>query len=318
MTISPALSSALSSVHASAPLTIREALSGISGTISLVSWIVLLVPQILENYKNQSGDGVSTAFLLTWLFGDIANLAGAIKSNLLSTVITLAIYFCLADIIIISQTFYYKYVNARKIAVKEARRQSRSSNGDEPTQPLFSRRRSSGANSRNRPSGTIPTCSNLALYTIAEKNASTMQEITRNFFSIISVIFIGCLGWFLAWKSGAWLVTVEDGDSTEMSLIGTILGYISSVLYLGARIPQIIKNYRCQSCEGLSILFFILSLLGNISYGAGILLHSTEHDYVIHNLPWLIGSLGTMAQDFIIFGQFHYYKGTSLDGSAIV
>lgn len=156
---------------------------------------------------------------------------GAIKSNLLSTVITLAIYFCLADIIIISQTFYYKYVNARKIAVKEARRQSRSSNGDDPTQPLFSRRRSSGANSRNRPSGTIP--SNLALYTIAEKNTSTMQEITRNFFSIISVIFIGCLGWFLAWKSGAWLVTVEDGDSIEMSLIGTILGYISSVLYLG-------------------------------------------------------------------------------------
>lgn len=160
--------------------------------------------------------------------------AGALKSDLLSTVITLAIYFCLADIIIISQTFYYKYTNARKIAVKEARRQSRSSNVDDPTQPLFSRRRSSGANSRNRLSGTMP--GNPALSTVAEKDASAMEEMTRNFFSIISVVFIGCLGWFLVWKSGAWSVTVEDGDSIEISLIGAILGYISSVLYLGLAI----------------------------------------------------------------------------------
>lgn len=306
----------LLSAQASAPLTIREALSGISGTVSLVSWIVLLVPQILENYKNQSGDGVSTAFLLIWLFGDIANLAGAIKSNLLSTVVTLAVYFCLADIIIISQTFYYKYVNMRKTAVKEARRQSRSSNADDPTQPLFARRRSSGANTRSRPSGTMPN--NPALSTVIEKETSTMEEVTRNSLSVISVIIIGCLGWFLAWKSGAWSVTVDDGNGVETSLVGVILGYISSILYLGARIPQIIKNHRYQSCEGLSILFFLLSLLGNISYGAGILLHSTKHDYVTHNLPWLIGSLGTMAQDFIIFGQFHYYKEKKLDGSAVV
>jgi hypothetical protein len=42
------------------------------------------------------------------------------------------------------------------------------------------------------------------------------------------------------------------------------------VCYLGARIPQIIKNQREKSCEGLSLLFFILSLLGNATYGAGV------------------------------------------------
>lgn len=77
---------------------------------------------------------------------------------------------------------------------------------------------------------------NPALSTVAEKDASAMEEMTRNFFSIISVVFIGCLGWFLVWKSGAWSVTVEDGDSIEISLIGAILGYISSVLYLGLAI----------------------------------------------------------------------------------
>jgi len=42
------------------------------------------------------------------------------------------------------------------------------------------------------------------------------------------------------------------------------------VLYLGARLPQIAKNYREKSCEGLSLLFFILSVIGNLTYGAGV------------------------------------------------
>ena len=37
-----------------------------------------------------------------------------------------------------------------------------------------------------------------------------------------------------------------------------------------ARIPQIIKNQRERSCDGLSLLFFMLSLLGNATYGAGV------------------------------------------------
>jgi hypothetical protein len=55
-----------------------------------------------------------------------------------------------------------------------------------------------------------------------------------------------------------------------MALGAQILGYASAVCYLGARIPQIIKNQREKSCEGLSLLFFMLSLLGNATYGAGV------------------------------------------------
>jgi len=62
---------------------------------------------------------------------------------------------------------------------------------------------------------------------------------------------------------------------------------------------------------GLSLLFFILSLMGNLTYGAGILCHSTQHEYVIKNLPWLIGSLGTMVEDVFIFAQFRMYRNTS-------
>jgi len=74
-----------------------------------------------------------------------------------------------------------------------------------------------------------------------------------------------------------------------------------------ARIPQIYKNYKDKSCEGLALLFFLLSLMGNATYGASILTHSLEEDYIWTNLPWLIGSLGTMAEDAIIFVQFRMY-----------
>lgn len=75
-----------------------------------------------------------------------------------------------------------------------------------------------------------------------------------------------------------------------------------------ARIPQIIKNYREKSCEGLALLFFLLSLTGNFTYGASVMVYSQERDYFIRALPWLLGSLGTMVEDCIIFVQFRIYS----------
>lgn len=144
------------------------------------------------------------------------------------------------------------------------RRQSRAKN--DPTQPLLSSRRGSAAHSNVKTqSGPLP----------AESNAN-------NIFLLLGVAFIGSLSWLLAWKSGLWNVTVGDGKKQSISWIGTSLGYISAVLYLGARVPQILKNYNNKSCTGLSILFFLLSLMGNITYGAGV--------SILHSLPdsWLI------------------------------
>jgi hypothetical protein len=38
-----------------------------------------------------------------------------------------------------------------------------------------------------------------------------------------------------------------------------------------------------------------------------ILFHSVELQYFLTNLPWLIGSLGTMAEDVTIFVQFSMF-----------
>jgi hypothetical protein len=60
---------------------------------------------------------------------------------------------------------------------------------------------------------------------------------------------------------------------------------------------------------GLALLFFLLSVLGNLSYGTSILVHSLEPRYVATNLPWLVGSLGAMTEDLLILVQFRMYSG---------
>ncbi|KAF2117838.1 PQ loop repeat-domain-containing protein [Lophiotrema nucula] len=301
-------------------LTAHEALSGVFGSISLASWIFLLVPQLVENYKQGSADGISLAFLTVWFIGDITNLIGAIWAGLVPTVIALAVYFCFADLILISQCLYYNLLNARKAR----RRSTRSTFGEAAEEPLLGRRdsniglpgshrrTSSGASGRRRDSVTRNGLPSI------EEEEGGHKEAIKNALSIVGVCMIGAAGWAIAWKTGVWQPTPveEDNGGVEVALGAQILGYASAICYLGARIPQIIKNQRDRSCEGLSLLFFMLSLLGNATYGAGILFHSVEKEYFLINLPWLIGSLGTMVEDATIFIQFRVF-GNGEQSSAI-
>lgn len=126
-----------------------------------------------------------------------------------------------------------------------------------------SHRRDSAA-SRRRRASSLPT--------IVDVNEEGGNEWIKNALSIIGVCVVGAAGWAIAWKTGVWVPqpTSDDTAGTDMALGAQILGYASAVCYLGARIPQIIKNQREKSCEGLSLLFFMLSLLGNATYGAGV------------------------------------------------
>ena len=63
-----------------------------------------------------------------------------------------------------------------------------------------------------------------------------------------------------------------------------------------------------SSPKGLSLLFFLLSLTGNMAYGLSLVAYSQERDYLLTALPWLLGSLGTVVEDSIIFVQFRIYS----------
>ncbi|KAI1278934.1 PQ loop repeat-domain-containing protein [Xylaria sp. FL0933] len=296
-----------SDIMLSQSLSVNEALSGIFGSVSLTAWICLLIPQLITNYKAKSAEGLSMGFLAIWLFGDVTNLSGALVTGLAPTATALAGYFCLSDLILVSQCVYYNVRNAR-IA-----RQRRHSSGTESSEerPLL-RRNSTASGSYARRSRQEPSNPDAIKRVVTgESEPSKTSSWLSNSLAIIGIYLIGAAGWFISYRVGAW--DKPDGadapdPSSPAGISGMVLGYASALCYLCARIPQIYKNYKEKSCEGLALLFFLFSLTGNLTYGLSVFSYSQDADYLTKAAPWLLGSLGTIVEDFIIFYQFRIYS----------
>ncbi|KAG0276568.1 hypothetical protein BGZ95_007358 [Linnemannia exigua] len=99
-----------------------------------------------------------------------------------------------------------------------------------------------------------------------------------------------------------------NNSSEDGNWMALLFGWGSAALYLGSRIPQLYKNWRLKSCEGLSIMMFLFSVFGNALFVASILLNSLDRTYLIRNMPWWLGSTGTLIFDFSIFSQFYLYR----------
>lgn len=59
----------------------------------------------------------------------------------------------------------------------------------------------------------------------------------RNTLSILGVLAVGAAGWAIAWQSGVWTPTVDDGgdlnEAVKTAVGAKVLGYVSAVCYLG-------------------------------------------------------------------------------------
>ncbi|MDI1485662.1 MAG: putative vacuolar membrane transporter for cationic amino acids [Ramalina farinacea] len=90
------------------------ALSGILGSISIACWIVVFTPQIVENFRRSSADALSLTFIIIWLAGDVFNILGAILQGVLPTMVILAVYYTVADLVLLVQCLYYRGIHARQ------------------------------------------------------------------------------------------------------------------------------------------------------------------------------------------------------------
>ncbi|KAL3954874.1 hypothetical protein ACCO45_010437 [Purpureocillium lilacinum] len=285
-------------------LPIGEALSGIFGSISLTAWICLLIPQLLANYKAKNADGLSMTFLVVWLMGDVSNLVGALLTRLAPTAIALAIYFCILDAVLISQCLYYNTLNARRLAREQASPHTETSEES----PLLHRRRSSslGLPGSHRRHSTHHESSMEPIRKIVtgEDETPDSRPWLHNTLGLLAVYVVGFAGWFVSYKAGAWdgdgpgVPESPDGKKQPLEILGLLLGYASAAFYLCARIPQIYKNFKEKSCEGLSLLFFLLSLTGNLTYGLSLIAYSQRKDDLLNALPL----------DATIFVQFRLYR----------
>ena len=162
---------------------------------------------------------------------------GAIWADLVPTVIALAIYFCFADFVLISQCLYYNHINAQK-----ARQQSVASAQSTEAEPLLTRRRSSdaiGLPGSHRRRSSAPSQRRDSLSKILEEDdGPDANPWLRNALSILGVIIVGTAGWAIAWQFGVWIPTPEEGvgdptSAAEAAIGAKVLGYVSAVCYLG-------------------------------------------------------------------------------------
>jgi len=262
----------------------NDTFSSVLGWISIASWIVVYSPQMIENYRLKSGEALSLLFVAIWLLGDLCNLVGATMAGLLPTVIILAVYYSLCDIILIFQIYYYRWTNPARPSIQVPPETPSDTEASEQS-PLLA---ADSSQSRH-----------------AEKETSVKRAFLEYTAAIMFVFATGVVAWAISEK-------VNQGeDETRPDEIfewkSQVIGWISAVLYLGARIPQIFKNLRTK-CEGLSPGLFLFSIFGNLTYALSICVSSMELDHLIANASWLAGSLLTIFLDAFVLGQFFYYR----------
>lgn len=235
--------------------------------------------------------------------------------------------------ILIGQCAYYNALNARlrRHGHGRGRRSSSSSpSASDEERPLLQRRRSSSlglpGSHRRHATHEESTLDPLRKMVTGEDETPDSRPWLHNSLSLLAVYVVGAAGWFVSSRikdgavpdasspgsddaAAAAAAGGEDGEAAAAAAHwGLMLGYFSALCYLLARIPQIVKNWQEKSCEGLALLFFLLSITGNLTYGLSVLTYSQKPERLLAALPWLLGSLGTIVEDCIIFVQFRIYS----------
>ncbi|SCU85335.1 LAFA_0D15126g1_1 [Lachancea sp. 'fantastica'] len=259
----------------SCPQSALARISVVSGYFSFLTSFIAQIPQVLETYVDKTVEGLSPLFLLAWLVGDITSLGGAILTNQLPFQIILAIYFLINDLFICGQYYYYGVLHGNRLATPGHEHM------ETDERITFVRSRSSDVR--------------------IEPNLNQRS-------------WLAGLLWF---STGARGTALEDKfhfastNSTAATQAGVVLAWAGALCYVGARIPQLYKNYQRKSTDGLSPFLFINTLLANTTYNVSIftsckfLADTNKWEFVMNELPFIVGSAGTVLFDLAYFYQ-HY------------
>jgi len=258
-------------------ITPHSGLSSIFGWISIACWIVVYSPQIYENYALQSGEGLSVPFVLIWLCGDLCNLIGASIAGLLPTIIILGCYYSVCDTTLLIQIHYYRWKHGH---------------------PLFKARRIEEDQERTPllPEGEQDE----------NKHLSTKSLVVRYTAALLFVAIVGTSAWWIA-GDGSQQETPKPRVPPKNWWKSQVFGWFSAILFIGARIPQIIKNFTTK-CKGLSPALFFFAMCGNVTYSLSIIARSTDKEYLLLNASWLAGSSLIIFLDVFVLCQFMYYR----------
>ncbi|CAO3618467.1 unnamed protein product [Cunninghamella echinulata] len=322
-----------------------DAASVLLGYLSILFWLNAQFPQVIENYRRGSSEGLSIKFLSIWLAGDSTNLIGCLLTNQLPFQKYLGIYFVTIDICLLAQYLYYtkwkKQPKSKKRSHQHHDHESLPSNilsafqhpsvqtplliqthsiedelGPYSTSSSPAKWYTLNAQHYDDAILKVPTNQSTSSYSSTNSSSSLSSSKTKAF---LAIMFFG-----LNLTRSSSFVTNNDNMITSFSssssstnmmsemdsvMIGRIFAWICTCLYLMSRIPQIRKNIKRQSVEGLAPSLFVFAALGNLTYSASILLHPGQtRESLMEAIPYLIGSAGTLTFDAAIFIQFLWYS----------
>lgn len=228
----------------------------------------------------------------------MSNVLGALLQGVLPTMIILAIYYVVADFILLGQWFYYRGSGpsgraADKGVIRRVPTEQSSLLGHETVDELDP---SSGRgfvdvenlSDLSKPRGPSPaaapyisSATTHAPMSTSSSTSSVSAFMVSAFYKLIIVVLVclmGVLGWYVSSRSShsqrglsslgiyASHPDPSQDEAPQLKLWGQVFGYICAAFYIGSRIPQFLLNQSRKSTEGVSILFFLFCCIGNITF----------------------------------------------------
>lgn len=327
-----------------------EQLSTISNffsTVSLGSWICAQLPQIYTNFKNKSAEGISPSFLLLWFMGDFLSFTSCLFNDaVLNFQIWLSVFFLCNDITLCCQYYYYNSVYPRKYGFVQYTSLEGATNprGSHDSNEDFAITNNSmiHSNSTNsihiRPNHVTPSeepFTSSSPLTPPKGSPQANGYSSMNTFSdnksqsAIKTFAVGSM--FNSITTTAMPINEKITKVTETTqkstsgseAFGLFLAWGCTFVYMSSRCPQLYKNYLRKSVEGISPLLFGAALLGNLAYTLSILsscefvLDESRGEFFFKELPYILGSSGTIIFDAIYFYQRHIYRDSGKQTSVM-
>lgn len=349
---SPFLTAISSHLHVCLP-TPLALISSVLGTLSIVSWLFAQLPQIYKNYQLQSTSGLSIFFLVIWCGGDASNLLGALFTRQAGWQVVVASYYVCVDIALVTQFFWYTHYKPRQYEGYNDISSSYDHDDHggitnishhnaihQPPRAMNMAAKRTEVQDMGVQTGSTPTSTFAAPLSSNEKYSSPGRPI-RLGTSASSPPFALSRTMLIATLICAVLANAAPTETNPpphppifhapreaiLEIFGRIISWVSTILYLGSRPPQLYKNYRRKSTEGLSPLLFTAAFCGNLFYSSSLLTNpnawsdfppnggggwADEHgndrwEWIGRSVPFFLGAFGVLGLDGFMGVQFLMY-----------
>ncbi|XP_059592376.1 probable vacuolar amino acid transporter YPQ1 isoform X3 [Vitis vinifera] len=316
--------------------SLRDEFSFGFGLISLVCWGVAEIPQIITNFRTKSSHGVSLAFLLTWIAGDVFNLVGCLlEPATLPTQYYTALLYTTSTVVLVLQSVYYddiypwwKYgqINSNQVVEEERKPLKPKAGGSGipiPNTPVkagstlrdyYYTSARSLAGSTTPPFRSYLRTARSGPSTVGLDNDSSSDDDTTHVASHKTVSKPKPIPRSAGY--GAYLATSVNLPRQSKAMMEVSLGFTGRKLlhqesgmensafgqWLGWLMAAIYMGGRLPQIwlNGLNPLMFVFALIANVTYVASILVRTTEWEKIKANMPWLLDAAVCVMLDLFV------------------